>query len=161
MLSPSSFLLCRPVHGLIFLYKWRAEEEPQGSIVKDSRLEEIFFAKQVGHVATFHSFSTANTSDGQLAGAGNKAIGQTDVMGFSGSIYILFPSWPLQVIHNACATQAILSVLLNTKHSDVDFGAVLTEFKDFAISFDPAVRLPTKLQQFYLYSTNSMYSCVV
>ena len=76
MLSPSSFLPCRPVHGLIFLYKCRAEEEPQGSIVKDSRLEEIFFAKQVGHVATFHSFSTANTSDGQLAGAGKKAIGQ-------------------------------------------------------------------------------------
>lgn len=73
---PSSFLPCRPVHGLIFLYKWRAEEEPQGSIVKDSRLEEIFFAKQVGHVATFQPFSTANTSDGQLAGPGNKAIGQ-------------------------------------------------------------------------------------
>ena len=45
---PPFFLPCRPVHGLIFLYKWRAEDEPQGSIVQDSRLEEIFFAKQVG-----------------------------------------------------------------------------------------------------------------
>ena len=38
---------CRPVHGLIFLYKWRSEEEPQGSVVRDSRLDDIFFAKQV------------------------------------------------------------------------------------------------------------------
>ena len=37
----------RPVHGLIFLYKWRAEEPAQGSVVQDSRLEDIFFAKQV------------------------------------------------------------------------------------------------------------------
>ena len=32
---------------LIFLFKWTAEEEPSGSIVQDSRLESIFFAKQV------------------------------------------------------------------------------------------------------------------
>ena len=37
------------VHGLIFLYKWRQGEEPQGSIVEDSRLEEIFFSKQVSN----------------------------------------------------------------------------------------------------------------
>ena len=37
-----------PVHGLIFLFKWRSGEEVDGSIVRDSRLEEIFFAKQVG-----------------------------------------------------------------------------------------------------------------
>ena len=38
----------RPVHGLIFLYKWRPGEEPQGSVVQDSRIQDIFFAKQVG-----------------------------------------------------------------------------------------------------------------
>ena len=38
---------CRPVHGLIFLFKWVPDKEPEGSIVKDSRLEKIFFAKQV------------------------------------------------------------------------------------------------------------------
>ena len=37
----------RPVYGLVFLYKWRPGEEPQGTIVRDSRLQEIFFAKQV------------------------------------------------------------------------------------------------------------------
>ena len=36
-----------PVHGLIFLFKWRSGEEVDGSIVRDSRLDEIFFAKQV------------------------------------------------------------------------------------------------------------------
>ena len=39
--------MCRPVHGLIFLYKWRPGEQPQGSVVQDSRIQEIFFAKQV------------------------------------------------------------------------------------------------------------------
>ena len=37
----------RPVHGLIFLYKWRPGEEPQGSLVIDDRIRDIFFAKQV------------------------------------------------------------------------------------------------------------------
>ena len=36
-----------PVHGLIFLFKWKAGEKEDGSLVKDSRLDEIFFAKQV------------------------------------------------------------------------------------------------------------------
>ena len=72
----------------------------------------------------------------KLTGSGNKAIGQV-----LWSLLVQSTYFSLQVIHNACATQAILSVLLNTKHSDIDFGPVLTEFKDFAISFDPAVRL--------------------
>lgn len=45
----------------------------------------------------------------------------------------------LQVINNACATQAIISVLLNVSHSDMDLGSVLTEFKEFSGPLDPAV----------------------
>lgn len=41
-----------------------------------------------------------------------------------------------QVIQNACATQAILSVLLNVNHQDIALGSTLTEFKDFTQSFD-------------------------
>lgn len=38
---------CRPVHGLIFLFKYVQDDEPTGSVVRDDRLESIFFAKQV------------------------------------------------------------------------------------------------------------------
>lgn len=41
------FMFFRPVHGLIFLFKWVQDDEPSGSIVQDSRLDKIFFAKQV------------------------------------------------------------------------------------------------------------------
>lgn len=42
-----------------------------------------------------------------------------------------------QVIQNACATQAILSVLLNVNHSDIQLGEILGNFKEFTQSFDP------------------------
>ena len=45
----------------------------------------------------------------------------------------------VQVINNACATQAIISVLLNVSHQDMDLGSVLTEFKEFSGPLDPAV----------------------
>lgn len=45
-----------------------------------------------------------------------------------------------QVINNACATQAIVSVLLNCSHSDMLLGDTLTEFREFSQSFDAAVR---------------------
>ena len=54
-LSPPPPCSCRPVHGLIFLYKWRAEEPAQGSVVQDSRLEDIFFAKQVTNPSACYS----------------------------------------------------------------------------------------------------------
>lgn len=43
------------------------------------------------------------------------------------------------MIKNACATQAILSVLLNVDHQDVTLGPVLSELKQFAAAFTPAV----------------------
>jgi len=45
-----------------------------------------------------------------------------------------------QVINNACATQALLSLLLNVKHEDLKLGDTLTEFKEFTKDFDPALR---------------------
>ena len=47
LVSLICILFCRPVHGLIFLFKWQPGEEPAGSVVQDSRLDTIFFAKQV------------------------------------------------------------------------------------------------------------------
>ncbi|XP_077573557.1 ubiquitin carboxyl-terminal hydrolase isozyme L5 isoform X1 [Stigmatopora nigra] len=89
-MEPENFDNLKPVHGLIFLFKWQAGEEPAGSIVQDSRLDHIFFAKQV--------------------------------------------------INNACATQAIVSVLLNCSHPDMLLGHTLTEFREFSQSFDAAMK---------------------
>ncbi|VDI83668.1 Hypothetical predicted protein [Mytilus galloprovincialis] len=79
-----------PVHGLVFLFKWQPESEPQGTIVQDSRLEKIFFAKQV--------------------------------------------------INNACATQAILSILLNCEPEALELGETLTGFKEFVQGFESGLR---------------------
>lgn len=76
-------MFCRFIHGLVFLFKWVKEEEAAGEIVKDSRLDQIFFAKQV--------------------------------------------------IQNACATQAILSVLLNVEHADIKLGK-LSSLKSVSVS---------------------------
>jgi ubiquitin carboxyl-terminal hydrolase L5 len=43
-----------------------------------------------------------------------------------------------QVTTNACATQAILSVVLNA--TDVDLGPTLSEFKDFTVAFSPSLK---------------------
>eukprot|EP00058_Branchiostoma_floridae_P007003 XP_002592491.1 hypothetical protein BRAFLDRAFT_118926 [Branchiostoma floridae] len=89
-LDPENFDKLKPVHGLIFLFKWQQEEEPSGSVVQDSRLDHIFFAKQV--------------------------------------------------INNACATQAILSVLLNCRHPDIELGETLANFKEFVQHFDATMK---------------------
>jgi ubiquitin carboxyl-terminal hydrolase L5 len=89
-LSPDNFEHLKPINGLIFLFKWLPGDEPSGSVVEDSRLESIFFAKQV--------------------------------------------------INNACATQAILSVLLNAVHDDVELGKTLSDFREFSQSFDHTMK---------------------
>jgi ubiquitin carboxyl-terminal hydrolase L5 len=43
-----------------------------------------------------------------------------------------------QVTTNACATQAILSVVLN--HPDIASGSTLSEFRDFTASFPPSLK---------------------
>lgn len=45
-----------------------------------------------------------------------------------------------QVIHNACATQAILSVLMNASAERLDLGPHLKEFKEFTANLDPQMK---------------------
>ncbi|XP_029606597.1 ubiquitin carboxyl-terminal hydrolase isozyme L5 isoform X5 [Salmo trutta] len=54
-MEPENFENLKPVHGLIFLFKWQPGEEPGGSIVQDSRLDNIFFAKQMKGLALSNS----------------------------------------------------------------------------------------------------------
>lgn len=44
-----------------------------------------------------------------------------------------------QVVKNACATQALLSVLLNVDHTHIELGPTLADFKEFASPLDPTV----------------------
>ncbi|XP_055331670.1 ubiquitin carboxyl-terminal hydrolase isozyme L5-like [Paramacrobiotus metropolitanus] len=88
-LDETQFTELKPVHGLIFLFKWVQEPPNTAKLLKDGT-QDIYFAKQV--------------------------------------------------IHNACATQAIVNLLLNTQHSDVQLGQTLSSFKDFTQNFDPMLR---------------------
>ncbi len=56
-----------------------------------------------------------------------------------GILFMILFYW--QVINNACATQAILSILFNASHADVELGESLSSVKDFVQSFDPAVSI--------------------
>lgn len=97
-LNEQNFHNLHPIYGLIFLFKWQQEDDTKANIVRDDRLERLFFAKQV--------------------------------------------------INNACATQAILSILLNApvKKPDsndefgVELGDTLTKFKEFSKDFDPNMK---------------------
>jgi hypothetical protein len=47
-LDQSLMAQLKPVHGLIFLFKWVPDDSPPaGTIVLDSRANSMFFAKQV------------------------------------------------------------------------------------------------------------------
>jgi len=89
-LDKENFAEVKPVYGLVFLFKWTPDSDPAGSVVQDSRLDNIFFAKQV--------------------------------------------------INNACATQAIMSVLMNIEDSGVTLGTTLQEFKEFCGALDPETK---------------------
>ena len=77
-------LFIRPIHGLIFLFKWQKEPEKRETLIEYD--PTLFFAKQT--------------------------------------------------INNACATQAILSILMN--NDNIEIGDELKNFKDFTMAL-PAV----------------------
>ncbi|VDN60157.1 unnamed protein product [Dracunculus medinensis] len=83
-LESEQFSQLKPVHGLIFLFKWRPGEQPSGTV---SNNEKIFFAGQI--------------------------------------------------IQNACATIAIINLLLNLpSDSGIKLGKILEDFQNFTQDFD-------------------------
>jgi ubiquitin carboxyl-terminal hydrolase L5 len=87
-LDDDVFTNIRPVHGLIFLFKWRPGEDAEGQLRTD--VKDVYFAQQV--------------------------------------------------ISNACASQAIINLLLNVDNPNVTLGQTLEGFKSFTQGFDPANR---------------------
>lgn len=45
-----------------------------------------------------------------------------------------------QTIQNACATQALINLLMNVEDTDVKLGNILNQYKEFAIDLDPNTR---------------------
>ena len=43
------------------------------------------------------------------------------------------------MINNACATQALINVIMNCQHKDVDIGDTLKNFKEFCTGFEADV----------------------
>ncbi len=105
----------RPIHGLIFLFKWVADHDIDGTVVCDDRSDQIVFIKQVKPNSSFliPVISMFFFHDNNLK--------------------------KTKVIENACATQALLSLLLNCERGDVKLGETLENFKSFVSSFDPEV----------------------
>ena len=82
------FTFCRPIYGLIFLFKWQKEQDTRPVMSDDEHAGRLFFARQV--------------------------------------------------VTNACATQALLSILLNRQ--DLTLGPELNSLKEFTADFDPEMR---------------------
>ena len=111
-------------------------EEISGTVVQDSRLDRIFFAKQVSlpfALSRRASRVPQNLWNPHPAGG----LGATLLsLSFDGSVVHFLDRWRRQVINNACATQAIISILMNCKHPDMERGPVLEEFRTFTKDFD-------------------------
>lgn len=110
-IDDDSFARLQPVYGLVFLFKWTGESDDRPTIDAGSQ-PGLFFARQVTHLRCCLSMCM------QCWGFDFVAPQRVAVLRFQ--IYIVqgvrltsLLMFVQQVIQNACATQAILSVLLN------------------------------------------------
>jgi ubiquitin carboxyl-terminal hydrolase L5 len=114
---PSHHILhCHIATGLIFLFQWTDENKRK--------------KKSSG------GGSGANSEDGTSTSASSSLINRDPLPESETPPGLFFAH---QVTTNACATQAILSVVLN-RLSDDKLGPVLQEFKAFTADFPPGLR---------------------
>jgi hypothetical protein len=110
-----------PALGIIFLFKWDPSIKDER---KHSETDDVLFVPQVSFLSYFlfplglllclpHFFSLCSCFP--------------------------FPSPLAKIITNACATQAIINILLN--RNDIDIGKDLQGFKDFCPALPLEVRL--------------------
>lgn len=93
IVDEDSLMALRPIYGLIFLFRWKDEGDPNGP--ETTCPEDIWFANQV--------------------------------------------------IDNACASLALLNIVLNCEELEPHIGEHLRAFKEFTIDFAPPV-LPFTLE---------------
>ena len=105
----------RPIYGLIVLYKWRPPEKDERPVIKDA-IPNLFFANQVRSIELPSYFCHL----------------------YSSASFKIKHVLHLQIINNACATQAILSVLLNSP--GITLSDELKRLKDFAKDLPPELK---------------------
>lgn len=109
----------QPLYGLIFLFKYRASEIKQRLNRQRAAGAGAVFSPEDGTYDEVSSTLSAAEHPDQ-------------------SVFFAH-----QKIQNACATQAVLSLLLNLKGRDsdnVDVGEIIKSFGEFADTFDPDLR---------------------
>ncbi len=124
---------CSPVFGLIFLFKWEKAHNVQPREVAHDAPSDLFFAQQVsGTVQGKHSLPLQGFTCDVLPGA----------CLFAGYMVYLRRACNMQVIPNACATQAILSILLNIPPATpvVDLGTELSGLREFSADLPPDMK---------------------
>ena len=106
------------IYGLIFLFQWTSTSATTGPL-------------------STNNISTSTTVTSPSSSKSSSPLQRRDALTEDQIPSGLF--FAHQVTTNACATQAILSVVLNGP-PELDLGPTLTEFRDFTASFPPSLK---------------------
>ncbi|KAF8072605.1 UCH2 [Scenedesmus sp. PABB004] len=121
-LDAESLAAFKPVYGLIFLFKWRSEKDER-PVDGSEAAGRVFFANQARRPRRADLQPPRDPRRAARAAPPPRPP----------------PAAPAaQVINNACATQAILSVLLNCPQ--LELGQELTNFREFTADFPPELK---------------------